>query len=354
MPRYEAVAKRWPALWQSLSLARRSNRMAHAFLVQSDLPETREEFTIALLMLAACREADKTGEPCGRCFSCRHLENDTYPELHHLSPIGKAYQIQVGDRQGPEVNTVRYFTEQFYLTDISGAACKIGIIHDADRMNAEAQNALLKTLEEPPPATMIVLTTGNPASLLPTTRSRCQQIQLLENRVEFNYPGAGKVFAALAKLFLEAGDDILQGEAAAEVLIAVAAALKSEAEGAAEADWDGRLKEAAAFDAALAKRLEKLMESEGAGAYMKNRAAFLSSIHSFAGQLYLLSEGADRGMMANPEILPENMPEKVDQARAARMLEQAESLLFNMRFNVNEELALRDFAVQCVSMPQIR
>lgn len=346
MPRYEAVARRWPELWNSLRLARRNHRMAHAYLVQADRPETREEFTLALLMLAACRDVEATGEPCGKCFSCRHLENGTYPELHHLYPVGKMYQIQVGDRQGPEVNTVRYFTEQFYLTDISGAACKIGIIHDADRMNDEAQNALLKTLEEPPRDTLIVLTTGNPASLLPTTRSRCQQIQLRENEVKFEYPGAERVFAALSRLFFEAKGDILKGEEAAGVLIAVAAALKDEAEGAAESDWNDRVKEASAFDPALAKRLEKQMESEGAGTYMKNRNAFLSSIHSFVGELYLLSRGAAKESLANPEILPAELPGPVDPERAARVLELAEKLLFNMRFNVNEELALRNFAIQ--------
>ena len=86
-------------------------------------------------------------------------------------------------------------------------------------MNDESQNALLKTLEEPPPETLLILTTGNPASLLPTTRSRCQQISLLTNRCEFDFAGKEQVFAALGALFFEARGDLAEAEAGAAQLI---------------------------------------------------------------------------------------------------------------------------------------
>ena len=346
MSKYEETARRWPELWQCLSRARRSGRLAHAFLIRSDLPRSREEFAVALAMLAACPAAAESGVPCGDCRACRQLENGSYPELYHLFPVGRAYQIQVGDRQNPEPNTVRYFEDQFFLTGTSGAACKVGIIHDADRMGDEAQNALLKTLEEPPPETLIILTTGNVSALLPTTRSRCQQLSLPENRIEFDFPGHEELAAVLCDLYFQGCGDVLAAERAAARMIALAGRLREEAEKQVREEWQGRLEAAAAVDGTLSKRLEKQQESAAAGAYMKSRAAFLSMLHTFFAQLYLLSVGVSRESLANPEImvLPSDSPLKPE--RAAKVLRETEKLLFDLRFNVNEELAYRTFALQ--------
>ena len=343
----DEISGRYPELWACLARARMRGRLAHAFLVCAGREETRESFAVALARLAACRAPLPDGSPCGKCFECRKIAEGIWPELRHVSPIGKMYQIQVGDRLNPEPNTVRGFENSFSLTDASGAARKVGIIHDADRMNAEAQNALLKTLEEPPPNSLLILTTGSPAALLPTTRSRCQMLRLPEAKFDYDFPGHETLFAALHDLFYTAGDDPVRAEAAAVKMVEVSAALKGDAETAAEGDWEGRLSQAAEFDPAMAKRLEKLRDSEASGAYMRLRSAFLSAIQAFAGEIYLLASGADIAALPNPE-LPVLPPDggRPDFDRARRMLHHAEELLFTLRFNVGEELALRDFALR--------
>ena len=347
MTSFEEITGRFPDLWQCLKHARKQDHLAHAFLICAGREDTRESFALALARLAACREAGKTGEPCGHCFECRKLADGTYPELRHLAPVGKMYQIQVGDRINPEPNTVRYFENSFSLTDASGSARKIGIIHDADRMNAEAQNALLKTLEEPPPGTLLLLTTGNPSSLLPTTRSRCQILRLPESRTEYTFPGNTELFAALYDLFYLAGSHPGKAEAAALKMITVSAALKDSAEDATVEAWKDRIKQAADFDPAMAKRLEKQRDAESSGAYMRLRKEFLSAIQAYAGEVFLLSMGAAKESLPNPE-LPVFPPDGglPDAERAERMQRFAEELLFTLRFNVNEELALRDFALR--------
>lgn len=349
MTSYEEITGRFPDLWSCLVHARKQDHLAHAFLICAGREDTRESFALALARLAACRDAGRTGQPCGQCFECRKLADGTYPELRHLTPVGKMYQIQVGDRINPEPNTVRYFENSFSLTDASGAARKIGIIHDADRMNAEAQNALLKTLEEPPPGTLLLLTTGNPAALLPTTRSRCQVLRLPESRTEYDFPGHEVLFEALYELFYLAGDQPAKAEAAALKMIGVSAELRGSAETAADEEWEARLKQAADFDPAMAKRLEKQRDAEASGAYMRLRKAFLSGIQAYAGEVFLLAMGASPESLPNPE-LPVFPPEgaAVDAARAERMQQAAEELLFTLRFNVNEELAMRDFAMKTV------
>ncbi len=346
MPVFEEAARLWPELWSSLGRARRAGRLAHAFLIRSDLERSRENFAVALAMLAACRKAAGTGTPCGRCESCRHLENGTYAELQHLSPVGKGYQIQVGDRLNPEPNTVRYFESRFFLTGVSEAACKIGIIHDADRMGGEAQNALLKTLEAPPPETLIILTTGNVSALLPTTRSRCQQLPLQENRVEFDFPGRGELAGTLSELFFRGRGDVLAAERAAEDIIALAGRLRGDTEARIKDRWRGRLEAASDVGGGLLKRLEQQQESEAAGAYMRNRRIFLSMIHTFFAQLYLLSVGVAREDLANPEIMPPPADGNPDPERAAAVLNEADALLRSLKFSVNESLAFRTFALK--------
>lgn len=343
----DQAAARFPELWACLENARKQGRLGHAFLVCSEKESTREAFAVALARLAACPSASVSGKPCGKCFSCRKLEEGTYPELRHLSPVGKMYQIQVGERINPEPNTVRYFEDSFSLTSASGADRKIGIIHDADRMNAEAQNALLKTLEEPPPETLLVLTTGNPSALLPTTRSRCQKLLLPEARVEYDFPGHGELAEALHGLFFAVSGDAVRAEALAVRMIAVAASLKGNAENETESAWAERIRQAADLDPALAKRLEKQQSASASGEHMRLRGAFLSCIRDFAGEVYMLSSGADPASLPNPElpVLPREGERLPSPAEAERMLGNAEELLFTLRFNVNEELAIRDFVL---------
>lgn len=341
------AARMAPLLWHSLTGARRIGRLGNVFLLESDSEAARETFATALAMLAVCPQPEADGSPCGHCRFCRQLEAGVYPELYHLWPVGKKYQIQVGDRDNPEPNTARYFENCFFLTSTSGASRKIGIIHEVDRMGDEAQNALLKTWEEPPPESLMILTTGNPSSLLPTTRSRCQRLQIRENHVTYCFAGQEELCRLLGRLFTAAPGDMLTAEAVAADLVAAAGALKDRAEATVAAAWEERLKGAAELDPALVKRLEKQQESAAAGAYMRERSNFLSAIHTTAAELFLLASGAAPDTLANPELicLPEGCATP-DTERAARFLRAAEELLFNLRFNVAEELALRHFALQ--------
>ena len=80
---------------------------------------------------------------------------------------------------------------------------------------------------------------------------------------------------------------------------------------------------------------------------MRLRAAFLSAIQAFAEEIYLLASGADVAALPNPE-LPVLPPDggRPEFDRSRRMLHHAEELLFTLRFNVGEELAIRDFALR--------
>ncbi len=92
-----------------------------------------------------------------------------HPDIHWIEPEGKARFIRV--------DGIRELIEFIGLTSYEGG-WKAGVVLFADRLNPNAQNALLKTLEEPPPRSLLVLVTDIPAALLPTIRSRSQYVEV--------------------------------------------------------------------------------------------------------------------------------------------------------------------------------
>ncbi len=115
--------------------------------------------------------------PCNTCTACGLVLASTHPDLHIVSkPPDKSFiplETFVGERDRRMREGLIY---QLSLKPFMGGR-KIAIIDDADYLHAESANCLLKTLEEPPPQTIILLISTSPARQLPTIRSRCQLIR---------------------------------------------------------------------------------------------------------------------------------------------------------------------------------
>ncbi len=343
---YKNYEEKFPVLIQSLKNARRSNRMAHAYLIHGDSHSVREEFAMLVAMFNLCRNIRADGAPCCSCDICDKLRRGVYPELHQLRPSGKMRFIKVGDRVNPEPNTLRWFEELFYLTTTSAYSRKVGIIYDADRMNTEAQNAFLKTLEEPPPNSFFILTTGNPSALLPTTRSRCQTLMILENRTEFEFEGFRDLLNALDKLTFAARGKLVLAEHCAEEVLRVAGTLKAQAKSASEQEWNDQLAMSAEMEAAGRKRIEEQFQAAAAAEYLRLRMFFLGAIHTWFAQLCLLATGSEMKHLANPEFFDGvKLPEKLHEDTIFNAIKFADDLIFNLRFNVDEDLAIRTFCL---------
>jgi len=94
----------------------------------------------------------------------------------HQAPFAASARIAIGDPEHPGPASVRSLIRFLRLQAFQGRY-KVAVVADAHRMSAGAANALLKTLEEPPPRTLVFLTSSNPSALLATIRSRCQRIR---------------------------------------------------------------------------------------------------------------------------------------------------------------------------------
>ncbi|MCX7050050.1 MAG: hypothetical protein NTX50_31775 [Candidatus Sumerlaeota bacterium] len=111
--------------------------------------------------------------------TARNIASGDFLDFRMLGPSGPARLIKIerAKNDPPDVLGIRDVTDWAYVTPIE-ARKKVILIHDADRMNVQSANCFLKTLEEPPPHCLIILTTAFPHFLLDTIRSRCSAIQL--------------------------------------------------------------------------------------------------------------------------------------------------------------------------------
>jgi DNA polymerase III subunit delta' len=134
--------------------------------------------TLALDLAAGllCTADDPAARPCGVCRACRLVASGSHPDVHRLGPEGPGRQVVIGG-PGSKVRGIRDLIAELVLLPVEGGA-RVAIVESAQRMNEDAQAALLKTLEEPPAATTIVLCADAEEPLLPTIRSRCARLRL--------------------------------------------------------------------------------------------------------------------------------------------------------------------------------
>src|SRR5689334_15856643 len=138
-----------------------SGKIAHAYLFSGIGGCGKKKSALALIEALFCGR----DEGCGSCPSCRKIAALSHPDLHLVEPEGAFIKI----------DQVRALQKDLAYRPFE-ASRKACIIDGADRLNPAAGNALLKTLEEPPGSALIILLTSAVDNVLPTIRSRCQQL----------------------------------------------------------------------------------------------------------------------------------------------------------------------------------
>ncbi|MBU0498583.1 MAG: DNA polymerase III subunit delta' [Gammaproteobacteria bacterium] len=153
--------------WQRMQTLQGQGRIPHALLIQGPEGVGKRVFADAFAQGLLCINPRGEGASCGECRTCRLLRAGTHPDLTWVEPEAEGKAIRI--------DQIREFTQREALTSQFGGH-KIWIITPADAMNGAAANALLKTLEEPAPATLILLLTSRSGALPATIRSRCQSL----------------------------------------------------------------------------------------------------------------------------------------------------------------------------------
>ncbi len=147
-----------------------SGRVGHAYLFSSDTIAEVESVAVSFAQALNCVKPlprSSPHEPCGQCRSCDNVAKRTHVDVHWVRPESKSRVITV--------DQMRDLMGEVFLKPTEGGY-KIAVIVSADRLNKESANAFLKTLEEPPDKSVILLLTTEPARVLETIRSRCLRL----------------------------------------------------------------------------------------------------------------------------------------------------------------------------------
>lgn len=125
----------------------------------------------------------ESGDACDHCPSCKKIDSESHPDIILVEPVkGKVEGLRPGEKEKDKkgnreikIDQIRILREKLALAAFE-ARCKVAIIDEAELINEEAANAFLKTLEEPPSNTVIILISTSPEKLPDTVRSRCISI----------------------------------------------------------------------------------------------------------------------------------------------------------------------------------
>ena len=298
--------------------ARRRGRLPHALLLTGTARAGTHELALAMAQELNGAQADS-------------LETLRHPMCRVLRPGSKSRKILIEDIRN---------VEPFLALRADEGDTKLVIILEADRMMEEAANAFLKTLEEPPPQTVIILITEQPSRLLTTILSRCVRVPLHEGCNTLHLSEAQQAFlpavatalplvgSDVAALALRADFQELLTQRKEQITKRLTAAIKAEAKAIAEGtdirDWEARQKDATAA----------LIETE----YLAEREQMLELLSLCLGQAVLLASHAPDVQPVTPEIA--GLAQARPIADLLQRMRALEALRTDLNFNVNEALTL--------------
>ncbi|MBK1674202.1 DNA polymerase III subunit delta' [Ectothiorhodospira shaposhnikovii] len=154
--------------WRLLMARQASGRLPHGWLFTGPAGIGKRALARAFCQAIQCESPLEHGAACGQCHGCRMWRAGAHPDLTELTISEDKTRISV-----EQVRELR----DFMSLSSSHGPCRMAIVWPADAMTENAANSLLKTLEEPPGAALLILVSATPSRLPATIRSRCQQIK---------------------------------------------------------------------------------------------------------------------------------------------------------------------------------
>jgi DNA polymerase III subunit delta' len=285
----------------------------------------KRQFALTMAKAANCQRGARghgfAVESCDECAACRRIDAGTYGDVTTIAPDGQFIKIA----------QTRALVEEVYYRPREGRQ-RFFIIDEADRLREEAANSLLKTLEEPPPTSTIILLTSRPDAMLLTVRSRAQRLNFapltvaeMEKYLAENYPRPAPDMALLARL------------------------------------TEGRIGQATAFDLSIYRQerrvLIEVIELMAAGdnrlrlikaaEYLgkKEREGFekeLDLLTNLLRDLFLLAVGENQDSVVNIDLIDRlgEISKKVGLHRLIQWIDRFYELRSQLKININRQVAM--------------
>ncbi len=176
-------------VYDHIRLLAASGRLPHAILLEGEPGAGKTDLAHFIASAAMCTGE---GRPCGDCRACQLVQKRIHPDVELYAPEKSVFRVE----------QVRQITQSAFVKPHE-AVCKVFVLQNCELMNPAAQNAILKTLEEPPENVRFVLLTRSAAALLPTIRSRCVTFTLTEQSGPPTEDTQMQKFAQMAQQIIE-------------------------------------------------------------------------------------------------------------------------------------------------------
>ena len=327
-----AELKEQPGVAELLQRSLRRGRLAHAYLFAGPRGSGKELTARMLAKALNCleEEQDCCAGSVRKCDSCRRIDESVHPDVYWVRPESKSRRISV-DQIGEFKRAVNLKPTM--------ARVKVGVIVDADCIGEEAGNAFLKTLEEPPAETVILLLSAEPQRLLSTILSRCLKIPFGAVALRAS-PYREKVFPMLVRLRTRGETRVTGVYRLLAELTGLLQEIRAEIRQRIEAE--AGVERFAELEPKTRERLEEQVEARIEGEYRAAREQVLEEMYAWFGDVLLCVEG-----VGDPLLEHRDQSRAVRQAaqdltydQAAINLEAIEQIRESLFRNISEALAL--------------
>lgn len=297
-----------------LAKALQKQRMPNSLLFSG--PGGVGKIDIALVVAKALNCQNQEDDACEQCMSCDAINKGNFPDVMRLLP----------DKDMLKIDQIRILKEAAYLKPMI-AKKRVFIVEQAEKMNMEAANSLLKVLEEPPLFSHIILITENPYIVLPTIKSRCQILN-------FSFISRDDIERCLLEHDFDA-------EKAKIMSLLVRGNLKQALDMAWDEAQDQRQTASRLFAAMAsgenAADVLKAYSSLSRGADEEDIRQTLEIMISFCRDILLLCENGDSGLLMNPDFVEDMLSysETMGLNSTLRMIANIESSLYAIQRNLN-------------------
>ncbi|MDX1953633.1 MAG: DNA polymerase III subunit [Verrucomicrobiota bacterium] len=331
--------KQFPTQLQVVQLLQRSlekGRLAHAYLFSgSDLNEL-ETAALTLARTLNCENPlrGESGNPidsCDVCLNCRKIEGMNHPDVQHVRPESKSRIITI--------DQVRDLMHTIHLKPTQ-AQYKVAIISGGDRLNPQAANAFLKTLEEPPAQSILILLSTEPSRLLETILSRCLRLNFGENLMLIGKPEEKEWIGRFSQLAAEGKRGLLDRYRLLDVLLGQLTQLKEEVQKTVSAR--SPLEKYEEIDPKLRDKWEDELSAAIEAEYRRRRSDALNLLQWLFRDVWLQTLGKAADLLTFPEFSTSTLTiaARLSEEEALTNLEALEQTQRTLYTNAQEALSL--------------
>jgi DNA polymerase-3 subunit delta' len=322
---------------QALQRSLHQGRLGHAYLLSGqDLPELETVArTLAKTLNCAKREAKgperALPDSCDGCDSCRRIDGEVHPDVSWIRPESKSRVITI--------DQIRELLRTFHLKPLA-AAYKVAVVVAADRLNAQAGNAFLKTLEEPPSRSVLILLSNEPQRILETILSRCLRLTFVGESLPRLPEESAACLATFASHAANKSPSLFNRYRALDAVLQRLAAIRAEVEDTLRRQ--SSLERVPEADSALRDKWEEELLAAVEAEYRRRRAELLTAFEWWLRDIWLATLGSGEGLSAYPQLgaAAGNVARRISPHQACSNLQAIEQLQRLLATNVQEALAL--------------